>query len=54
MCDRVSKELTPLALTMGVRGVIKTGRLCEFMCPDGFYKKLDLDKEIKNIIEGHE
>ena len=39
---------------MGVRGVIKTGRLCEFVCPSGFYKKLNLTKEVENIMSGHE
>lgn len=50
LCKKVSEELTPLAITMGVRGVVKTGRICEFFCPEGFYKKLDLEKEVEKII----
>ena len=38
---------------MGVRAVIKTGRICELVCPVGFYTQLDLQKEITSIINGH-
>jgi hypothetical protein len=44
LCEKVSKELTPLAITMGVRAVIKTGRVCEYFCPKGFYSRLNLTK----------
>jgi hypothetical protein len=46
--------LTPLAIEMGVRGVVKTGRICAYFCPEGFYTRLDLDKEVERIISGTE
>ncbi len=53
LCKKVAHELTPLAITMGFRGILKTGKLCESFCPKGFYTKLDLDREIDNIIKGN-
>jgi len=50
LCKKVSDELTPLAIKMGVRGVLKTGRMCEWACPAGFYSPLDIDAEVKKII----
>jgi len=42
LCKKVAEELTPLAIKMGVRGVLKTGSLCESFCPKGFYTRLSL------------
>ncbi len=39
---------------MGVRGVLKTGRMCEWACPASFYSPLNIDAEVKKIIESRE
>ena len=46
----MANELTPLAIQTGYRGVFKTGRLCEAFCPVGFYTRLNVQREIHQIL----
>lgn len=32
--------------------MLKTGRMCEWACPASFYSPLDIDAEVKKIIDG--
>ena len=39
-------------MQVGVRAMLKTGRICESFCPAGFYTRLDLQAEVQAILSG--